>query len=313
MFDEARRVPAGGHELAAYVRGEGPAVVFLPGAFDLAASFREVVPPLSRAGHRVVAFDLPGHGASATWGRARLPARELADALDEALEALGVTRALVVGHDLGARIGRELAARHPGRVRGLVSIGMVLTGRMPVDPARLFREALGPRFFLLAIQEPGAVEPLLARDVARTLAFFHRGAGPASTPFEGTRYALFDELASFRPEAPAGKILHDEPWFSRYVDAFERTGFDDALAMLRPITENWRDEAERPERLEVPVTFILGERDALVPPERAEGLGSSECFPKCAVEIVAGVGHYPHLENAPEVSALLLSLAKDPS
>jgi pimeloyl-ACP methyl ester carboxylesterase len=310
MFEEPRLVASGGPKLATYVRGEGKTIVLLPGTWDLAASFRELIGPLVRAGHRVVAFDLPGHGKSETWGCAHIALGALADALDTALDSLGVERAIVVGHDFGARLGRELAARHPERVAGLVSLGMILSGRMPVDPSRLFREALGPRFFLLALERPGEIEALLEEDVEKTLSFFHRGVEGSSIPFEGTSYALFDELAAFEPRRAAGRPLHDAAWFRRYVDAFEETGFRDALAMLRPITQNWEDEARRPERLEMPVAVILGERDALVPPARLEGFDPSGCFPCFSAEIIKGAGHFPQLEASSKLCAELLAFSE---
>lgn len=313
MFDEPRWIRASGRTLAAYAAGEGRPVVVLPGVWDLAASFRELVPPLVAAGHRVIAFDLPGHGRSPSWGETSISLASLSKVLADALAELGVERALVVGHDFGARLGRELAARHRGRVSALASIAMVLTGRMPVDPVALFREALGPRFFLLAIEAPGPVEALLRRDVERTLAFFHRGARPGSVPFEGTQYAFFDELDRFDPAAAPGYFLHDEPWRSRYVEAFEASGFDDALACLRPLTQNWRDEGDRPEGLDIPVAFILGELDALVPPSRLEGADLRPLFPNAVVEVVRGVGHHPHLEAPHDVVARLLELSRGAS
>jgi pimeloyl-ACP methyl ester carboxylesterase len=311
MFEEPRLVTTGGgRKLAAYVFGEGKPVVLLPGTWDLAASFRELVDPLVRGGHQVVAFDLPGHGRSESWGRAHITLAELADALHTALDSLGVERALVVGHDFGARLGREHAARRPDRVVALVSIGMILSGRMPVDPSRLFHEALGPRFFVLALQRPGEIEALLAEDVAKTLSFFHRGACEGSVPFEGTTYALFDELSTFEAEHAAGRPLHDEVWFRRYVEAFQASGFRDALAMLRPLTQNWEDESRRPERLEMPVAVILGERDALVPPARLEGFEPSDCFSRFSAEIIAGAGHFPQLEASSNLCARLLAFSE---
>src|SRR5690606_11146060 len=146
MFEDARLVGPG---LASYAGGEGRPIVLLPGVWDLAASYRALAPQLIRAGHRVIAFDLPGHGASRALGAARreLPVRALAASLEAALDELGVGRALLVGHDHGARVARELAARSPERAAGLVSLAMVLSGRAPVDPEQIFRAALGPRFF----------------------------------------------------------------------------------------------------------------------------------------------------------------------
>jgi pimeloyl-ACP methyl ester carboxylesterase len=74
--------------------------------------------------HRLIAFDLPGHGQSSD---APDPARTytrpgLADAVVELLEKLGVKEAVVVGWSLGGHIGIEMIPRLPG-MRGLMVIG----------------------------------------------------------------------------------------------------------------------------------------------------------------------------------------------
>lgn len=78
----------------------------------------------------VIALDLPGHGRSEGGG--------YADTLDYArdigafLDALSITRAIVVGHSMGGAIAQQLALHSPGHVAGLVLLG---TGsKLPVDP-----------------------------------------------------------------------------------------------------------------------------------------------------------------------------------
>jgi pimeloyl-ACP methyl ester carboxylesterase len=65
---------------------------------------------------RVLALDLPGHGALAD-----VPFRlaDASDAVGEVIDAAG-GRAIVVGLSLGAYVGMDLAAAHPDRVAGLV-------------------------------------------------------------------------------------------------------------------------------------------------------------------------------------------------
>jgi pimeloyl-ACP methyl ester carboxylesterase len=74
--------------------------------------------------HRLIAFDLPGHGQS---GDAPDPARTytrpgLAEAVVELLESLSVTEAVVLGWSLGGHIGIEMVPRFAG-MRGLMVIG----------------------------------------------------------------------------------------------------------------------------------------------------------------------------------------------
>jgi 3-oxoadipate enol-lactonase len=103
--------------------GEGPAVVLLHG---LTATRRYVVhgsTALERGGHRVIAYDARGHGAS---DPAPSPsAYEYADLAADLLDVLDdhdVERATLAGASMGAHTLLRFALDHPARVAGLVVI-----------------------------------------------------------------------------------------------------------------------------------------------------------------------------------------------
>ena len=107
-------------EVAAQVLGEGPPVVLLHGFTGSALAWGDVASRLARR-RRVIAFDLPGHGAAPIPHdpeEARLP--DVASALVRALAALGVEAADWVGYSLGARTALQVAVTQPEAVRALV-------------------------------------------------------------------------------------------------------------------------------------------------------------------------------------------------
>ena len=107
-------------EVAAQVSGQGPPLVLLHGFTGSATAWGELAHRLARH-RRVIAFDLPGHGAAPIPrdpGNARLP--EVAGALVRALTALGVGEADWVGYSMGARTALQVAIEHPEAVRALV-------------------------------------------------------------------------------------------------------------------------------------------------------------------------------------------------
>ena len=85
----------------------------------------DVVPPLVAAGARVIVPGPRGFGATRFLAsgtpRSGPQAALAADALD-LLDALPAGKALLAGYDWGGRAACILAARHPERVRGLVTV-----------------------------------------------------------------------------------------------------------------------------------------------------------------------------------------------
>jgi pimeloyl-ACP methyl ester carboxylesterase len=130
-----------GVRLAVADAGEGPEVVLLHG---LTATRRYVVmgsTALERSGHRVIAYDARGHGASSPAQRADAYGYEdLGLDLEAVLDGAGVDRAVLAGASMGAHTLLWLALHRPERVRGVVVITPAYEGgREDDDPARLAR------------------------------------------------------------------------------------------------------------------------------------------------------------------------------
>ncbi len=80
---------------------------------------------LTGAGHRVIAFDNRGHGASQKlYDIADYGAPLMAQDALRLLDYLGVQRAHVMGYSMGARISAFLVLRHPERVASVVFGGL---------------------------------------------------------------------------------------------------------------------------------------------------------------------------------------------
>lgn len=89
-------------------------------------------------GWNALAVDLPGHGRSAAPGTADAlldSIEAMAAWLGEFVPALGIERAYLVGHSMGALIALELASRDPERVASIALLGAA--PKMPVHPALL--------------------------------------------------------------------------------------------------------------------------------------------------------------------------------
>ncbi len=94
--------------------GSGPALLLLHGWPETSYTFRKVLGPLA-AHYRVVAPDLRGLGASDRPATG-YDVRTLATDVAALIEALGLERPYLVGHDWGGLIARRFALDRPGEL-----------------------------------------------------------------------------------------------------------------------------------------------------------------------------------------------------
>ena len=132
-----RRLTLAGVSTAVLEGGDGPPVLLLHGPGEFAAKWMRVIPELVKT-HRVVAPDLPGHGASDVNG-GHLDADRMAAWLGELIERTCPSRPALVGHVLGGAIAARFAIDHPDRLRVLVLVDSLGLGRFRPSP----RFALG--------------------------------------------------------------------------------------------------------------------------------------------------------------------------
>ncbi len=94
-------------------------------AHGLTATRRYVVMgsrALQRSGHRVIAYDARGHGASAPAADGDYSYPRLAADLGAVLDATAMERAVLAGASMGAHSAVRFVLEHPERVAGLVLI-----------------------------------------------------------------------------------------------------------------------------------------------------------------------------------------------
>ena len=100
--------------------GDGPPVLLLHGPGEFAALWGRVIPDLVRT-HRVVAPDLPGHGASGL-PDGPLDHERVRMWLGELIERTCATPPRVVGHLLGGAIAARFASERPEELSRLVLV-----------------------------------------------------------------------------------------------------------------------------------------------------------------------------------------------
>lgn len=118
--------------------GEGVPVVMVHGIPTSAELWRSVLPRVQ--GARAMAWEMVGYGDSIPDGRERdISVGRQADYLAAWLRALGIRRAVLVGHDLGGGVAQIAAVRRPDVCAGLVLTNAIGYDSWPVWPMHMVR------------------------------------------------------------------------------------------------------------------------------------------------------------------------------
>jgi pimeloyl-ACP methyl ester carboxylesterase len=173
-FDTRRLRAADDTELGYWVRGQGSSMVLTNGVTTTTNFWSHLQPRLSRS-HRVLSWDLPGHGVSSpARSQASAQVAELPRLLVRLMDAADMERAVQVGWSTGCQVVLEMYRRHPERCAALV----------------LILGAAGRVLSTAALPLPGHVIDLIVRHmprpifggIARALARVAHGPGGQIVP-----------------------------------------------------------------------------------------------------------------------------------
>ena len=245
-----RRLDLAGASTAVLEGGDGPPIVLLHGAGEFAATWIRVIPELVPA-HRVIAPDLPGHGASQPAGEPPDAERVIAW-LGELIERTCPSPPALVGHLLGGAIAARFAIEHPDRLGRLVLVDTYGLGRFWPTP-----------LYALAM-----------------LAF-------AARPAEGTQERLFRQcmvdLDGLREQlGERGQLLE-----AYALDRAREPAMNAALKHLMPQLGLRAIPPAELARIAVPTTLIWGRHDRQVRLGLAEAASTRYGWPLHVIEQAA--------------------------
>jgi pimeloyl-ACP methyl ester carboxylesterase len=215
------------------------------------------------ASHRVILIDRPGHGWSSrpAGDTYASPARQ-AELAAQALDRLGVRRAILVGHSWGGAFATAYALSYPERTAGLVLLSAV-THPWAADPGWYNNLASLPGFGQVFLRT--LVYPL------------------GSVMVDGVSRSVFEPQAvpeDYIRRAAIRLVLRPKTFFANARD----------LALLKDFITA---QVPRYSDLRLPVVIITGDRDTMVSPEiNARALAAT--VPSAKLVFLPGVGHMPH-------------------
>jgi len=120
--------------------GEGKPVIFVHGILTGPRLWRHVIPKISHA--HCFAWEMVGYGASISEGKDRdISVRRQADYLNAWMQAVGIEKPVLVGHDLGGGVAQIAAVNDPRRFAGLVLMNTISYDSWPIAQVKVMRAA----------------------------------------------------------------------------------------------------------------------------------------------------------------------------
>jgi pimeloyl-ACP methyl ester carboxylesterase len=271
---EVRHADVRARDVRFHVAEAGPAggdpIVLVHGWPQHWWTWRKLLPGLTAAGYRVVMPDLRGFG----WSDAPPGAYDketLAADVVALLDALGLERVRLVGHDWGAFAGFLICLHTPQRIARYVACNIVHPWYRPPKPSPAVLARASYQFILAT---PVAGERVL-RSTALIRTVLRRGAHPDFRWGEGAREVFADR---FR-----------EPARARATSALYRT------FLRRELRELARGQYDG-RRLTVPTLFVTGSHDPVIRPETLESARAHA--DQLSTAVLDGCGHFSP-EEAP--------------
>jgi pimeloyl-ACP methyl ester carboxylesterase len=298
-----RTLTANGIRLAVRDEGRGPAVVLCHGFPELAYSWRHQVPALAAAGFRVIAPDQRGYGGSdRPADAAAYDIHHLTCDLVGILDALGIERAVFVGHDWGGLVTWMMPLLHRARVAGVIGVNTPYLPRSPMPPIPMIRQLFGDNHYMVHLQQPGVADRALAADVRRVFTQLMRRA---TEPVDRIATGVLNLVEIVALEDLPGEPFLTEEELAVYVDNFERTGFTSAINWYRNLDHNWETTPQLAgARIDLPSLMVTAEWDAVLRPEMAELMKGftddleTVMIPRC--------GHWTQQEQPDALSRIMI-------
>lgn len=291
-----------GYRMRYLMAGRGEPVLLLHGLADSSDTWRSIMPGLARR-FQVFAPDLLGCGASekphinySLWA--------LATYMRHFLDAVGIERADIVGHSLGAGLALHLFFQYPERVRRLALLAAGGMGRDLPLSLRLCSLSGSSHVIGALLASRHSDHP-----VARTGRAILRRLWPATEVADQSRGNTEHSDSGVTLAAPAESLEalrraeEEDNILERLRDPHAREAF---LAMLRSVVNIRGQHVTALPQLHLvraPVLLIHGRKDTTIPLSHGEAAHSQ--LAEGSLVVLDDCGHCPHREAPGQVLRLL--------
>ena len=304
-WPRAKIEDAGEIRMAVHELGEGPPVLLIHGFPELAFSWRHQLPALADAGYRAIAPDMRGYGGSDK------PPKVTDYAIDRLIgditglmDALGLDKAVVAGHDWGALVVWQMALTRPERMAGLIALNIPFFKRPPIDPIRYMRLKFGRRLYIVNFQDSDEADRRFAEDPAHFIDVMMRRRRREGGDRPKKRRSAISLLELLDQAEPDGEPLLSRDELDVYAEAFAAGGFTGPINWYRNFTRNWKAARHIEQIVRVPALFVGARHDVVVSPRQIEAM--EPCVTDLEIHMIENCGHWTQQEKPGELNAVMI-------
>jgi pimeloyl-ACP methyl ester carboxylesterase len=179
----------------------------------------------------------------------------------------------------------------------------------------MLRQLRGDDNYIVAFQEPGTADRILAADVRKTFTLLMRRGGLfnakefAKLP-PGAPERKFELLKMLQApsESYTGEVFLSPPAMDFFVNTYTKTGFTGGINWYRNIDRNWELTKDVAYKVNVPCLYVGAENDVVLPPSSAAGMESM--IPDLAKTTIADCGHWTQQEKPAEFNRAIIDWLK---
>jgi pimeloyl-ACP methyl ester carboxylesterase len=323
MFDLKHHiVESNGIRIHVAEQGEGPVVLLCHGFPETWYSWRHQLSALAEAGFRAVAPDMRGYGETESPVAVdQYTLLHLVGDMVGLLDALGVEKAVIVGHDWGAPVAWHAALLRPDRFRGVVGLSVPFLPLGQVYTSPQLPETADAIFYQTYFQTPGVAEAEMEQDIRLSVrSSLYTLSGDFLVQQTGSETPVFGMI----PRQGGLRATRIDPaslppWISEaeasvYVEQFSKSGYRGGLSWYRNIDRN-REllSAFNGMKINVPALYAAGDRDLVLGFHGMDKVIAelSQNVPLLQRSVLfSGCGHWTQQERPEEVNAAILGFLK---
>ncbi|MDA8652105.1 alpha/beta hydrolase [Porticoccaceae bacterium] len=293
-------IETNGIELEVFQAGEGGVpIVLCHGWPELAYSWRYQLQPLVDAGFHCIVPNQRGYGGSSKPTAVEAyDIHNLTDDQNGLLDALGIDRAIFVGHDWGAIMLWQHALLNPDRIIALANMSVPFKVRESSDPVIFWEKMLGTDFYLVHFNRyPDVAARSFESNVRRTLKNLYRTEHWLDdSPAQPDGYTI---IKSAEIDNTRGRLLLQDHDLDVFVHAFEQGGFVAPCNWYRNFSRNWETTADVKQQIDIPCLMIYGEHDMVPKLDMSASISDLEIH-------TLNCGHWIQQEEPEQTNRILL-------